>query len=1537
MTRGLGDEPIALPGRWAGFGRRWQAWRERHDRRHWPSSWQGAAFQADRLRFPSPWGDGPLLETRLSLRKGPHLAYLLRDGEGRRALVFAGLVSNGHELEAVYLPEEKEWLRAPVSVAPADWYGLGLEQLTPQLEALADSPGPLAPERRRRLWLWGHHNFAHQLLNGLTCLEGADPAELGPVWREGPEAFGPLPDLFPGVHWQGEEQGREGWFELPLSQRPERISSQLRRLLRQRAAAAMGAEGQALERRLQTWKAEGGWVLAVSVKTRGAVAEGLNALLGETMAKLSRQGQAPLLLMDGFSLPEGATVATVVPPHRCTMGDLMAEEAGQIAGLRGLLAELGGAVAEPVVCAGRPLLEALHLLGYADAYVMHQGTVQHKIGWVQESIPGIVHSNSQRNTGSSEAMGGMGGLAPLWFPASGCIDLEATPRGRYRFRPEALESNVRWLCGQLNALVVPSQDAPAAASPLLVLEVRGEGPGGLEREGEIWAGLVQHLRWRWPELQVALVSSGGGPDLQAQGARIQAPSPAQVSCLIGLPEGAWIGRVARANVAITYPGALAERLGSALPELPIVELAAGLSGGGLEEGPTRLPVGLLTPCLEAGGPGWRVPEELPLRDAIEQMVAPRMGSGSSSTLFDCVWTTADPHAALLAHGERCRAAARHDRVALGELAEVAWATREPELVAEAWEAIERWPHGDGWLRVARLRLRLARRDPAEICQMEAEALLPEVEELDGAARLLLASVLERPVRGLEARVVAPAGPAGKGGPGATETLGRLLGETAGLGLMGEERERAAFGLAAAGPSLRRPYRSWSDPEAAREGALHPLLERISLALKSKRGFSLIRLGDGEGSFLCGRRPDLGGATSNGLRLDPAISQRGGALEEGEHQALIQRFVAAVGRADAIGVPDLDQCLNGPEEAWQVPAGLALRFGGDALRGLEPTLISGGWHLHNFLLADGAYSRPPFLQVRCVIGPSLPQTLRNSPVLHLAVPGERGKRLDALGEDAHYPGVYGQILDTIEQCIGPGDLVLVGAGILGKIYCDAVRSQGGVAIDIGSVIDVASGLTGTRGEYRLHPHLLRKAVRAFAAAPPADPPAPDPPAPGDVVSAIWGSADPLVALIALGRASLKAGDGDAGAVFALCDAAGYSRDSELLAAAGQRLAALPAAELWVRIHGLRLRLAEGAPLEELGARARALLPWAGELDVGNRELLANLLAPEAPVELLPEWSAAAVELLQGGQGTAAVIAGVLAERPGLDPTVVDRAAGVYVRAGRSLRRGFQHWASPEGADGARLNGLVAAITAARREGRGFSLIRLGDGEGSFLAGGCPDLEGATRNGERVDQDLARRGGELAPDQLSVLLERFRLAVGRADVVGLPDLWQCLRGPEQSVAVAAALEGMGAALWPGGWHLHLQLLQHGAFHRHPFQRVDAVIGPALPPALKERGVAFVPLPGEDPHWGGTVRPEAHYPRVYERVMAWIGQQVKPGQLVLVGGGLLGKVYVDAIREQGGVGIDVGSVIDLCDGHTGHRGEHRLHPYLAAAAATAFGGAK
>ena len=54
----------------------------------------------------------------------------------------------------------------------------------------------------------------------------------------------------------------------------------------------------------------------------------------------------------------------------------------------------------------------------------------------------------------------------------------------------------------------------------------------------------------------------------------------------------------------------------------------------------------------------------------------------------------------------------------------------------------------------------------------------------------------------------------------------------------------------------------------------------------------------------------------------------------------------------------------------------------------------------------------------------------------------------------YPDTYDKICEQISP--KEGELWLIGAGFLGKIFCDIVKQRGGIAIDIGAVTDAWSG-------------------------------------------------------------------------------------------------------------------------------------------------------------------------------------------------------------------------------------------------------------------------------------------------------------------------------------------------------------------------------------------------------------------------------------------------------------------------------------------------
>jgi hypothetical protein len=51
-----------------------------------------------------------------------------------------------------------------------------------------------------------------------------------------------------------------------------------------------------------------------------------------------------------------------------------------------------------------------------------------------------------------------------------------------------------------------------------------------------------------------------------------------------------------------------------------------------------------------------------------------------------------------------------------------------------------------------------------------------------------------------------------------------------------------------------------------------------------------------------------------------------------------------------------------------------------------------------------------------------------------------------------PYVYKELREQIRSTAGPGDLVLVAAGVIGKIFLNDIRERGGVALDVGSSLE-----------------------------------------------------------------------------------------------------------------------------------------------------------------------------------------------------------------------------------------------------------------------------------------------------------------------------------------------------------------------------------------------------------------------------------------------------------------------------------------------------
>jgi hypothetical protein len=52
--------------------------------------------------------------------------------------------------------------------------------------------------------------------------------------------------------------------------------------------------------------------------------------------------------------------------------------------------------------------------------------------------------------------------------------------------------------------------------------------------------------------------------------------------------------------------------------------------------------------------------------------------------------------------------------------------------------------------------------------------------------------------------------------------------------------------------------------------------------------------------------------------------------------------------------------------------------------------------------------------------------------------------------------YTETIENIRALSAPGVLCLVGGGLIGKIFIDAAKQEGAVALDVGSVMDYFAG-------------------------------------------------------------------------------------------------------------------------------------------------------------------------------------------------------------------------------------------------------------------------------------------------------------------------------------------------------------------------------------------------------------------------------------------------------------------------------------------------
>lgn len=457
-----------------------------------------------------------------------------------------------------------------------------------------------------------------------------------------------------------------------------------------------------------------------------------------------------------------------------------------------------------------------------------------------------------------------------------------------------------------------------------------------------------------------------------------------------------------------------------------------------------------------------------------------------TSLYDCVWVSNSPRDALRLFAHSLLSQAPGETRQLQQLVDAAQHLRDHTLTQQVLERLAACPPRQPWASLFNLQLQQAHGASIQNLQLLACEALQQLNtsnpQLDERSWRLIASLLHnhsdpKIQQDLNSLITAIAPVELSPSELNISTISERL-ETR-KEITPEDARHASLLYASAPASIRAPFSHWADPEAADPCSLAGLVNQIRQARREGRGFSLVRLGDGEGLFLCGRRPNLGGAIINGTTVEPRLAAQGNQLQDPEHLELRQRLAQAVASADWIGIPDIQQCLSGPVDFVAVAAGLSRMLSPQELSAVLTKLKPGGCHVHNYLLQAGYYGHEPFDAINAVIAPSLPFNLKGADkIIWHQIPGEAYLRPETHDREAHYPAIFSRTLNAISTSIKPGNLVLVGAGILGKIYCDAIRRNRGIAIDVGSVIDICSGLGCTRGEYRMHPWLAHHAKTAF---------------------------------------------------------------------------------------------------------------------------------------------------------------------------------------------------------------------------------------------------------------------------------------------------------------------------------------------------------------------------------------------------------------------------------------------------------------------------
>ena len=255
-----------------------------------------------------------------------------------------------------------------------------------------------------------------------------------------------------------------------------------------------------------------------------------------------------------------------------------------------------------------------------------------------------------------------------------------------------------------------------------------------------------------------------------------------------------------------------------------------------------------------------------------------------------------------------------------------------------------------------------------------------------------------------------------------------------------------------------------------------LIAKLQEYISTYRPFSLIRLGDGEGNILFWyynsvKYPYLASYCMYYI-LDMMFGNN--APEARQWDDFSEYLIKAILNADFIGLPTKAQHNQQFQNITTLPKPELKLRGSTGVVGVRASLmqlptytlsqkILCQWHVHKQL----APSLPKLLKFAHKVSvitcyPNLLPTIQRAFEINagktILIPPQ-ALNISSTPKNIHYPNrfeeiINNELIDNVEN----GELFLVSAGLLGKYYCSAIKDQGGMAIDIGSLADVWLGLS-----------------------------------------------------------------------------------------------------------------------------------------------------------------------------------------------------------------------------------------------------------------------------------------------------------------------------------------------------------------------------------------------------------------------------------------------------------------------------------------------